>query len=428
MSNKRPRVAASGLNNDQFASIAPLCAAPRDASTLDDYLRRYSWTETDVIVSSVEALPDVDIGVSLMTFGPTFIQWEGWYRGVDGGQRKHSVMTNVGNTERELSIPPSCPDVYKPLSTELSRQLSGAAVPPAVLDITWPRRTPLILTTSGYTVASRLVLPKRPMAEDGKRSRPIVLLLLSTADPAGWFRAFLRDLHESDPDRVPHAPPLLIQHSDWYTPEERTLAGRISDIDSEIKGLRDERGRLSTKLAAEGERADKGVRRVLWADGDDLVAAASDMLSDVGFSVRDMDAELTAGEPKREDLRLTLQDRSKWQAMVEVKGYTSGTRTNDARQIREHRESYIKDEGRAPGLTIWLSNTYRAMDPSSRPVPDKNVKEAAQNIGAVHVLTSDLYRQWALVAAGTLDAETLIQSLVSAKPGLWTPPEPVSSP
>ena len=112
--------------------------------------------------------------------------------------------------------------------------------------------------------------------------------------------------------------------------------------------------------------------------------------------------------------------------MVEVKGYPSGTRTNDARQIREHRDRYIGEEGRPPDLTMWLSNSYRTMEPSSRPAPDQNVKDAAEAIGTVHVLASDLYRQWALVAAGSLDAETGVQSLVNAEPGLWAPPGPSS--
>ena len=60
-----------------------------------------------------------------------------------------------------------------------------------------------------------------------------------------------------------------------------------------------------------------------------------------------MDAELKPNEPKREDLRLTLPNRPGWEGIVEVKGYTDGVKTNDARQIREHRERYIA-RGRSP--------------------------------------------------------------------------------
>ena len=147
------------------------------------------------------------------------------------------------------------------------------------------------------------------------------------------------------------------------------------------------------------------------------------MLTDLGFTVRDMDEGLRQDEPKREDLRLTLQGIPEWQAMVEVKGYTSGTRTNDARQIREHRDRYTREEGRLPDLTVWLSNPFRTRDPSSRPAPDHNVRDRAEDIGAVHVLVSDLYRQRMLVTTGSLEAETMRQSLVDAELGLWTPPQ-----
>ena len=229
-----------------------------------------------------------------------------------------------------------------------------------------------------------------------------------------WFRAFLCELNESDPIRVPQAPPRLSQPSDWYTPQEKCLADRISQIVSKLQRLSDERDQFQKRLADEGENADRAIRRALWADGDDLIAAVQDMLTGLKFTVRDMDAELKRDQQKREDLRLTLQGVPGWEAIVEVKGYASGTKTNDARQIREHRDLYIKEEGRYPDLTVWLANSYRTMDPSSRPAPDQNVKDTAENFGAVHVLSSDLYRQWALVAAGSLDAETVIQSLVNA--------------
>ena len=422
---RRPRVAAIWLADSQVASIAPLCGELRSEDSLSDYLQSYSWTETDLMVSSALDQDEVDSSVNLMTIGPAFFYWSDRYS-VRHGMRPHFVRTDTSNTERELVIPPACPDLYKPLAAELSRLVGRAAEPPAVWETSREDCTALIETTSGRPVALRLVLPSRSRAADGERSRPIALLLPGASNLAAWFRSFLCELHESDHIRVPQAPPRLSQPSDWYTPQERVLADRISRIESEIERLSNERGHLQTKLAAEGEKADMGIRRTLWSDGDDLTVAARNMLIDLGFAVRDMDTELRQNEPKREDLRLTLQGAPEWQATVEVKGYTSGTRTNDARQIREHRDRYIAEEGCSPDLTMWLANPYRTTEPSSRPAPDQNVKDAAEAVGTVHVLATDLYRQWALVAAGSLDAETVIQSLVNASPGLWTPPTPGS--
>ena len=362
---RRPRVAAIGLDRSQVASIAPLCGELRPADSMSRYLDSYSWTKTDVLVLSASYVQAVDSSVNLMTVGPTAVVWTDSYRGSRGGSSPHYVNTNNENTERELAVPPACPVLYKPLAAELCRQLGRAAKPPYAMDTSRQGQTALIETTSRQSVALRLVLPTRPRAANSQPSRPIALLLPGASNLVAWFRAFLCDLHESDPIRVPQAPLRLSQPSDWYTPQEKDLADRISQVESDFERLSNERDQLSTKLAVEGEIAHRGIRRVLWADGDDLVAAVRDMLTALGFAVRDMDAELRQDEPRREDLRLTLQDVPDWQAIVEVKGYTSGIRTSDTRQIREHRDRYIREEGRYPDLTVWLSNPYRTMDPSS---------------------------------------------------------------
>ena len=422
--SQRPRVAAIALDDLQVESIAFLCGELRRAHSPAHYVQRFNWTETDAVVSGALTEGTVDVSVSLLTVGPVAFRWSdiGGYAG-NGAAFLHSAHTRP-NTERELTVPEACPGMYKTLAAELSRQLARAPDPPLAIATSRGRGIPLIQTTSGIPVALRLVLPARPKAAGGEAPSPIALLLPSPIDLPAWFRAFLSDLHESDPVRVPQAPPRLSRPADWYTPMETTLADRVATIEVERERLDGEREQLKTELAAEGEKADRGIRRVLWADGDDLVAASRDILARLGFTVRDMDAALEQGEPKREDLRLTLQGIPGWEAIVEVKGYTGGTRTNDARQIRQHRERFIKEEGRTPDLTVWLSNPSRTMEPSSRPAPDSNVTENAQSIGAVYVLTSDLYKQWALVAAGKLEATAVVRSLTGAEPGLWSPRAP----
>ena len=423
--NRRPRVAAIGLDSAQVASIEPLCGELRVAHSLGDYLGRYSWTETDVMVSSYLDAVDVDSGINFIVIKLTYVRW----MDLEGGDAGYYCLAiaNTDNTERELSVHSACPNLYKPLAAELSRQLNQAAEPTTTISTTLEDQTVLIETTSGRPVALRVILPTRSSTTDGETSRPVALLLPEASNLVAWFRTFLCDIHKSDPTRVPQQPPRLSQPSDWYTPPEKVLADRIAQNESESERLNNERDQLQAKLADEGERSDRGIRRALWADGDDLTAAIRELFANLGFAVRDMDAGLSQGEPKCEDLRLTLQDVPGWEAIVEVKGYTNGTRTTDSRQIREHRDRYIGEVGRPPNLTAWLCNPYRRSDPSSRPAPDQNVKVTAETIGAVHVLASDLYRQWALVGAGNREAETVIQSLMNAEPGLWTPPAPGSS-
>ena len=425
---KRPRVAVIGLDADRIKSLAPLCGELRTADSFAGYLTRHSLTETDVLVSGAFEHDRVVGGVHLMTIGPTNFQWRSSECSSNSmlnvGVRSQNFSTSTTNTEREVTVPAVCPEVYKTLASELSGKLRQASDPPTVIacqPIPGEDGAVLIESTSGHVVALRLVLPLNSGSGDSAQRNPIALLLPQVTNLADWFGAFLSDIHEFDPDRVPQEPPRLSQPSDWYTPEERVLAERISEATHEIERLSEERNRLQTQLASEGKKADRGIRLIIWVDGDDLVAAATEVLTELGFTVQDMDEELEPNKPKREDLRLTLKGKPDWKALVEVKGYTNGTRSNDSRQIREHREKYTAEKGQTPDLTVWLANPFRARDPSHRPDPDNNVRDAAAIIGAVHVLASDLYMQWVLVKTGRLEAQAVVQDLIDAEPGLWAP-------
>ncbi len=431
---KQPRVAAIGLDDSQLESIRPLCGELRAANSLEEYLNAYSWTETDILIAADltshirgPSAHNVDPSINLLALGDFNFHWSDQHPDSYGMGHfsNHFAFAEPSNTERELSATTVCSDVYEPLAKELAVELAKSRKPPTILKTTRLDLTPLITTTSGNVVALKMALPEIDGTSLGVPSRPIALLLPKVSNLDDWFRAFLTEVHQMDPVRVPLAPPRLGNPSEWHTPQERALSDKISEINATLTNLNSELGQRDMELAAEAERADKGIRRALWADGDDLTSAAKEILSDLGFAVRDMDAELAKGEPKHEDLRLTLPSAPDWEAIVEVKGYPNSTKTSDARQIREYRERYISEERRPPDLTVWLANPFRNLEPSSRPVPDSNVKDTAEAVGALHVLVPDLYRQWALVEAERLDRQTVIDSLVNAEPGLWVPPVPL---
>ena len=426
---KRPRVAAISLNDVQLGAIRPLCGDLRVASSQEDYLQQYSWNETDIVVA-VDPEDDyygdsIPPSVSLVTLGRIDVTWTDRFVDlVEGEERRHYARTDSENNERELSVTDDCPVVYESLATELAKRFSPTEEAPGALETSRDNCVTLVESTTGEAIAMRLLLPSSRGNRKGVTQRPVSLFLPPVADLASWFAAFLRDLHESCPSQVPIAPPSSSRPADWYTPTERELSNQIDEIDSRVAELGAERSKIENQLAIESQNADNGIRRILWADGDDLNEAANEVLSELGFRVRDMDTELNDGEPKREDLRLSRPGDSNWEAIVEVKGYTGGTKTNDSHQVRQHKEQYIAEEGRPPGLTLWLANPHRTMEPSSRPAPDGNVKDRAEAIGAVFAQTTDLFRQWVRVAADDIDAEAVIQSLIDAEPSLWTPPQP----
>lgn len=432
---KRPRVAAIGLDRSQIESIAPLCGDLREEASVQSYLARYSWTETDITVLGDDRSPSIDVRGHVLAISRWTFNWEG-----DGLRRALSpepmirpaivrdavsVLVDGSNTEREVSVPAACPPGYGGLAKELARLLAGLGKPFPTLkarSFHGGRANSLIATTSGRPVAQRFIFENQPNAPEVPAA--VILTLPTEASLAAWFRAFLADVHEVDPIRVPQPPPRIDHSWEWHTPTERALEERILEIEGEIGDLETDQSEVKVQLAAATRDADAGIRRCVWVDGDDLVAAVRELLTDLGFVVRDMDAGRAPGEPKREDLRLTLADGSDWEAIVEVKGYTRGTKTSDSRQIREHRDRYSAEAGDVPDQTFWIANSYRTLEPTARPAPDGNVNETAMNVGIVHVLATDLYMLWARVARGELRMEQASQLLIDAVPGLWIPDAP----
>ena len=423
MTVRRPRVAAIGLDDALADLIRPLCTTLRTAASPAEYLTAYSWDETDIAIIARSDDSETVHNVHVLTLGSD-CWW--WNYDAHGGGRTEGIAPSQ-TTEREVSVGKDCPDGYRVVAAELSRLLARADDPPPVFQITQnigDDSQVLIRTTTNRPVAIRHLRVRRPWETGRAREESVLVAVPRVANLVAWFQAFLTDAHESDPVRVPNPPPRLGHPADWYTPEEKRLTDRITAATDRIGQLDRERERLTAELATAGEQADQGIRRVLWADGDELVNGVTEILTFLGFGVRDMDSELAPGFPKHEDLRLTLDGRGGWEALVEVKGYTRGTKTNDARQIRAHRDHYIQETGRLPDLTLWIANPHRLIpDPSLRPAPDRNVAEVASNVRAVHVLVPDLYRQWARAADGEIQASDVIQQLVSATSGCWRRPK-----
>ena len=432
-------MAAIGLDDRQVEEIRPLCGTLRTACSPDTYTQGYSWSETDLAIVINHNIPSSRVNVLAIGAGdppeksgkarkiaPKFIRY--------GNERETRVMSAC---EEE-----NCPaNFYLPLAAELSKQLHRAdkhvpvvpshmrstAVPQHMRTGLGPPHTSstdtcsthtLIESTSGQPVAIR----RRSTRPFGRPSSIAVLLPAGISNLTAWFRVFLGDVHNLDASRVPDPPPRLLAPADWYTPEERQLANRIAETANTIDRLQAEKERLDAALVSATDQADRGRRRVLWASGGELEAAVQELLTDLGFQVRAMDAELEPNDVRREDLRLTHKDYPGWEAIVEVKGYTKGTKTSDTRQIREHREHYIVEERRPPDLTLWITNPYRNADPSSRPIPDRQVKDSAKNVGAVHMLASDLYRAWALAVGCRQKLGKAVEAMVAATPGCWATP------
>ena len=421
-------MAAIGLDDQELEKIAPLCGTLRPANSPDTYAHEYSWTETDLAVVMDHNIP-FGLSVNVLAIGAGKPRQNKASQRAGAGLAVVRPKRLIRGPERETRVmmedhgdcADSCPaNAYISLATELSKQLHRTdtlvpVVPPHMRPTGARSEHILIASTSGQPVAIRQV--------HTWSQGPYIVVLLppEVTNLSAWFRAFLTDVHNMDTGRVPHPPARLLTPSDWYTPEERRLASRISRTTKKIDRLRADIERLDAALISATEQADVGIRRVLWASGEELEAAVRDILTDLGFHVREMDEELGSGHPKREDLRLTHDTHRGWEAIVEVKGYANSTKTSDTRQIGEQRVRYAAEKGRPPDLTLWVANSYRNRDPTCRPSPDAQVGDSAAAIGAVHILAADLYRLWALVADNRHTATNVADRLIDAIPGCWYP-------
>lgn len=238
------------------------------------------------------------------------------------------------------------------------------------------------------------------------------------AEPMVWLRCFLTFLSTEDPEAVPHPPPLLSQPEDWYTAEEHRIQQDLVDLRAECDQLAEQIKTKEADLVAANAEADSTDRLCLFENGEPLVAAVIDLLQGLGFEVEDMDLKRAGGEAKREDLRLTVDGDPSWEAIVEIKGFKKGARTNELSQLNRHAMAYAAEAGKPPYGRFWIVNQFRHEDPSERPDLSQEVRTQSVAIDVVAFETRFLYRLAQQVEQGQLTPAQARDQLRQAEPGL----------
>jgi len=154
--------------------------------------------------------------------------------------------------------------------------------------------------------------------------------------PERWVAAALADWTHLDAEKFP-ASPQWQDRQEWQTPAEIDLASKIQAMRDKYKAVLDELAQEELNLGAEMERmvaeANATARRLLTAQGDELVDEVQAAFEELGFTVRNVDKEIANPGDRREDLRITDPDRAAWIAIVEVRGYKRGAQVNDLLRI-----------------------------------------------------------------------------------------------
>ena len=245
---------------------------------------------------------------------------------------------------------------------------------------------------------------------------------------ASWVAAILEIWKKQRPEAFP--PDATEPGDTWMTLAERRAHDRIrehavetakllADREEELEGLK-EAAQVATDAALEREQ------RLLFATGDDLVAAVAGALVRIGFEVVDAD-ELAAADKraKREDLQVKLSSESDWVSLVEVKGKTRAAATSDLAQLAKAGTFYEARTDHKPDAEWYIVNAYRDQPPSARPTPlgtsgeDVDYYAAADNAAVID--TRELFILLREVESGNVELAHAQESLRSAR-GIYTAP------
>jgi hypothetical protein len=411
---ERPRIAILDANAVRAAALEQ--SLPGDVRVSPDwasYLTKYSPEETDIVIAFDNANAQLLFTLAglgeryLLTIGDRDIAQSpldrsfGWHR--------------TKQQERELNANYNALDgFFEPATRQLVDAIGGDA--PSIVDTEIGRSTSFVSTDSGMYVA--VYYAASGLVGAGGIGTVDVFSLPGQADPAIWALAMLRWINSKSPSVVPSPPARLVAAHEWYTPDEQQTADRIVGLNGEISRLQAERDGHEQMLRTSLDSPPAGAKRLLTSDGDDLVEATAEVLSELGFVVRDMDAELQDDQPKREDLRVTIPSDDRWVALVEVKGYGKGAKTNDLRQIRNQRDNFISETGEPPDATWWVMNENRQIsDPSLRPALGADVDAQSTLVETTVIRTTDLFQLWRQVVSGSVSQDDAILWLTGLKAG-----------
>jgi hypothetical protein len=244
---------------------------------------------------------------------------------------------------------------------------------------------------------------------------------------AAWVEVLVTQWAQSDKRAFPG-------YGDWtnspefIVPQEMQILSQIQALEQKkrefVIGLDKQIGELTTELAVAKTNANSGRRRLVTAQGKELVDEVAKALEDIGFNVAEVDKLVGEKKPKREDLRLQHLPKGgeQWNAIVEVRGYArSGGTTADLLRLARFAELYKKETGKAPDKRIYIVNGEQDLPPSQRQKPLASATEDLRIFSesdGVLIWSIDLFR--ALKTTNPANYPALLGSIKCAK-GRWVP-------
>jgi hypothetical protein len=361
----RPRLLIRGFANDPELVERLLALAP--TSKLIESLRDVRQAEWDILVTDqqpTEPAPNhygsavqLDPGIGVVLRPRRRATWEAMAYGPFG-----RVLHEAGHISTELRRCRGLPQRIADLTHEQLEPILLKREQHAIFSLEGPEPDgwqPFIETATGHALAARLL--RSEQAEQW-------LLPRDTPDLTPWVKAALAEWHTLAPDRFPGVPDW--SHADiWSTAEERRLRGEMVAVreaaTAALQKLEQRQGDIKRQLDETRDAADAYERRLLTAQGDELRVAVMQALRELGLTVTDADADADPGDDL-EDMRAQDPDEPTWEALVEVKGYSKGAKTEAIGQFMRFQKRYMARTGRLADAEWYVVNQFFGRDPSSR--------------------------------------------------------------
>jgi len=221
--------------------------------------------------------------------------------------------------------------------------------------------------------------------------------------------------------------------SQWMTAEEKRLLAAIGNTlarrDRVLARYEQKLRKLEKQREAAEASANDGPRRLITAQGSELVHEVANALEYLGFATKDVDSRLEKDKPKREDIRITDPlSSSPWEGIAEIRGYgRSSGKQSDLQRLGRFAELYQLEKGSPPSKRYYFVNGQIDLTPERREAPlgscPEDVEVFAHSEGLV-VWTLDLFK--AVVNADPQQRDEIKASLRDSV-GLWQPPTQIET-
>lgn len=238
--------------------------------------------------------------------------------------------------------------------------------------------------------------------------------------PERWVAAALASWHNTNPDKFPGGPSWR-ERNDWRTPAEISLAAQLNTLEDELRQtvetIQGKKLEIIKRQQEEFTKVNEAERRLITAQGDDLVEAVQASLEEIGFAVQNVDREIADKGDRREDLRIRDPGNPDWVVIAEVRGYKRGAQLNDLLRIARLVTRFVSETGKKPSASWYIVNHNFGQDPAIRPDPlvsnPSEVRTFAEDGGLV-IDSRYLFRVTMDVRSGLVDPAAARAKLITS--------------